>query len=104
MDVVVGIERTGAPSSRITLSPKTLTSMVPLDLSTMRIRISLMARDLALMSIAQTPKTTGARVCKGPTSWKASDPMEEGDDERVRRELERGDGRSGELKKCEIRD
>lgn len=63
-----------------------------------------MARDLALMSIAQTPNMTGATGCRGPISWKAScDPIEEGEDERVRRELERGDGRSGELKKLEIR-
>lgn len=65
-----------------------------------------MARDLALTSMAHTPKMTGATGCEGPISWKAScDPIEEGEEERVISELERGDGRSeDEVKKFEIRD
>ena len=47
----------GSPSSRITLSPKTLTSTVPLDLSTRRVRISLIAFERALTSIAHIPRT-----------------------------------------------
>ena len=47
----------GSPSSRMTLSPKTLTSTVPLALSTRRVRISLIAFERALTSIAHIPRT-----------------------------------------------
>ena len=48
-----------APSSRITLSPKTLTSIAPRALSTNLVRISLMGLDLALTSMAHIPKIIG---------------------------------------------
>ncbi len=50
------------PSSRITISPNSLTSTPPFSISTNLVKISLMALLLALTSIAQTPSTTGSSV------------------------------------------
>lgn len=45
------------PSSKITLSPNTLTSMAPLARSTNLVKISRIALLRALISMAQTPST-----------------------------------------------
>ncbi len=92
------------PSSNMTLSPKTLTSMEPRARSTSRIRISRIAFDLAFTSIAHTPKTTGlafwwASKVAGKSEWD-----DDGDEDLVKIELERGDALSGELKNVESRD
>ena len=52
-----------SPSSRITTSPKILTSTPPFSISTNRVIISLIALLLALTSIAQMPSTTGVLPC-----------------------------------------
>jgi hypothetical protein len=81
------------PSSRMTLSPNTFSTMAPFERSTILVRISLIARDRALTSIAQMPSITGGR----PTSmiersdW---DPLGDGEEVRVTIELERGELRS----------
>ena len=46
------------PSSKMTTSPKILTSTPPFSISTNRVKISRMALLRALTSIAQTPRTT----------------------------------------------
>ena len=46
------------PSSNMTLSPKTLTSIAPLVRSTNLVSTSLIALLRALISMAQTPNTT----------------------------------------------
>lgn len=51
----------GEPSSRMTLSPKTLTSIAPRDHSTRRVRISRIGFERALMSMAHIPRVTGGR-------------------------------------------
>lgn len=86
-------------SSRITLSPKTLTSMAPLDLSTRRVRISLIALLLALMSMAQTPRTTnfsrGSAFLESIESRVKArsehEPVDEGEEDLVKIELDRGE-------------
>src|SRR5271154_1647362 len=86
----------------MTLSPKTLTSIAPLDICTNLVKISRMGLDLALTSIAHIPKITGGLLSKVVASeW---DPIEDGDEDRVRTEAERGDTRSGEFKKGPRRD
>ena len=86
----------------MTLSPNTLTSIEPLALSTNLVRISRMAFDLALTSIAHTPSTTGSFVLSSVAVTSEYELVEEGDDERVTIALERGEPFSGELKREDI--
>lgn len=57
-----GRGRKGVLSSRMTLSPKTFTSIAPRDQATRRVRISRIGFERALMSMAQMPRTRGGRV------------------------------------------
>ena len=60
------------PSSIMTLSPKTLTSIAPLARSTILVRTSLIALLRALISMAQTPKTIDFELEKSLKSSKVS--------------------------------
>ena len=66
------------PSSRMTLSPKTLTSMAPLDRSTNRVRISRIALDRALTSMAHIPSTIGCRERSVTAEISECEPLGEG--------------------------
>lgn len=86
----------------MTLSPKTLTSMAPRALSTSRVTISRIALDLALTSIAQIPRTTGAFGVSVPVDSEGVlsviEPIDEGDDDRPAAEAERRPGDEAERK------
>ena len=83
-------EDLGSPSSRMTLSPKTLTSTVPLDLSTRRVRISLIAFERALTSIAHIPRIiVGFGVSFPKYRSDVCDPVGDGVEDLARMELER---------------
>ena len=82
----------GSPSSRMTLSPKTLISMDPLALSTSRVRISLIAFERALMSIAHIPRTiVGFGISFPKYRSDVWDPVGDGVEDLARMELERGE-------------
>lgn len=81
--------------------------MAPRALSTRRMIISLIALDLALTSMAQIPSTMGGTgggwECLSDAATSELESIEEGEEDLVMSELERGDF-SVELKKAEIRD
>lgn len=82
----------------MTLSPKTLTSITPRARSTSRVKISLIAFDRALTSIAQIPSITGGfPFSRG--NGKSEPASDTGDEDLVMTELDLGDGLSGELNK-----
>jgi len=87
----------------MTLSPNTFNSIDPLALSTSLVRISLIALDLAFTSIAQIPSTTGGLGFSRGVARSEYEPVEEGEEERVNIELDRGD-LSGRLKRENGRD
>ena len=82
------------PSSRMTLSPKTLTSMAPLERSTNRVRISRIAFDRALTSMAHIPRMMGGRAWSVVAERSEWEPLGEGVED-LGADAERGD-RSGE--------
>jgi hypothetical protein len=63
-----------------------------------------MGLDLALMSMAHIPKIMGGLGFSIMAAWSERESIEEGDDDRVITELERGDSLSGEPKKVAILD
>jgi hypothetical protein len=76
----------------MTLSPKTLTSIAPLALSTRRVRISLIAFERAFMSIAHIPRTiVGFGVSLPKYKSEACEPVGEGVEDLASMELERGE-------------
>ena len=76
------------------MSPKTLTSIAPRDLSTNLVRISRIAFERAFTSIAHIPSTTGGLRLSAAGEKSEWEPVEDGDEERVNTELERGESLS----------
>jgi len=87
----------------MTLSPNTSTCMAPRARSTRRVRISRIAFDLALMSMAQMPRITGGLIGSLTLTKSEWEAIEDRDDDRVRMELERADeARPEELNRADI--
>lgn len=92
------------PSSRMTLSPKTLTSIAFLVLCTSLVRISLIGFDLAFTSIAHIPRIIGGRLRSVVVERSECEALGEGVDALVVTEGDRGRDRSGDPKIDAIRD
>jgi hypothetical protein len=87
----------------MTLSPNILTSTAPRVLSTIRVKISRIAFDLAFTSIAHTPSVIGLFPETAMADRFESEPEGEGERERfVKAELERADLWSGVRDRTDI--
>lgn len=64
----------------MTLSPNTLTSIAPFDRSTNRVRISRIAFERALISMAQMPRMMGGRVWSVIAERSECEPLGDGED------------------------